>query len=153
MIEYFRHEAMNQTTVISGFAEIIGTGLDDEPECIRVPLSKFLQNIEQLLRVFNETLAVFRKECGEISLSGEQLSTLDPETDLTRYFSESCCIHFMTLKDISKHLVSLCTSVTINFGENLKLKTRFNFIVQSSEKLENLFTRPVGYLQKAYREE
>ena len=94
MIEYFRHEAMNQATVIAGFCEIIDNLLNKRSEPFNGTFPQTLHKIQQLIRNFNDTLTIFREECTFLNdATRELILSLDPVSDITAYFSKNCKIY------------------------------------------------------------
>ena len=152
MIEYFRHEAMNQATVISGFCEIIETFLIKNPRTFNDAFPPVLQKISSLVQTFNETLSAFHEECAEIALNESQLLALNPQADITSYISDSCRIQFDVLKDFAKEMVTITQSVTIEAIGNEVAAKKYLFIVESAVKLHELFLHPVVFLQSAVSE-
>lgn len=151
MIEYFRHEAMNQATVISGFCEIIGNlctqpGVSVE-DCFLLQLEK----IRKLVVNFHDTLMVFRDECTLEDGAEGILLEIDPAGDFTRFLSPGCAVHFTVLSEIAEVLNSTARLIDGNSIENSKIADRYKFIVESTGKLHELFLYPIAFLQETIK--
>ena len=151
MIEYFRHEAMNQATVISGFCEIIGNLIAAPEVTVDESFPPLLQKIRELILTFHETLMMFRDECTLENSSEEVLFSADATGDFTRFLSPGCSMHYAALRDIVKVLAGTVQSIDpVSIGSD-KIITRFQFITESITRLTDLLENPVGYLQNMIR--
>jgi hypothetical protein len=152
MIESFRHEAMNQATVIAGFCEIIENLLLKNPGSFNTVFPPALKKVEQLVGNFNDTLCAFRNECAFTGVTEEIVMSLDPAGDITGFFSESCKIHFTVLREIAKELASAARSIdAVSIGNN-DIHSRYCFVAESAIKLNDLFLFPIAFLQKMIEE-
>ncbi|MBN1575275.1 MAG: hypothetical protein JW913_01890 [Chitinispirillaceae bacterium] len=149
MIEYFRHEAMNQATVIAGFCEIIENLLVKQPFFSNNAFLPVLHKVEQLVRTFNDTLSVFREECMLIDATEEAMLSLDPAAEISAWLSESCRVRFSLLRDIADELDRTACSIETAAIENETIRNRYSFVCKSAARLDDLFLHPVAFLQKA----
>jgi hypothetical protein len=151
MIEYFRHEAMNQATVVSGFAEIISSLILKNPESASPEFNSALIKVRQIITTFNETLSVFREECSLNGIDENQLMALDPYGDILHYLSEGCRIHYKTLRDIAESLYGVTGSIEPSRITDAKIAERFTLVHESAAKLVDLFLHPLFFIQDAVR--
>ncbi len=152
MVESFRHEAMNQATVIAGFCEIIENLLIKNPGSFNTGFPPALKKVEQLIGNFNDTLSAFRNECAITGVTEEIIMSLDPAGDITGYFSESCQIHFTVLREIAKELDAVARSIDAASIGNSDIYSRYCFVGESAVKLNDLFLFPIAFLQKTIKE-
>lgn len=152
MIEYFRHEAMNQATVVFGFTEIINNLLQKTPEHASPEITSVLERIQRIIIIFNETLSVFREECSLEGVTREQLLAFDPYGDITQYLSEGCRVQYLTLRDVAETLYGVTGSLDLSKVADEKIADRFTLIHESAAKLVDLFLHPLLFLQRVVRE-
>ena len=130
MIEYFRHEAMNQATVISGFCEIIGNLCAQSGIRVDDYFLSQLEKIRKLVVNFHDTLMAFRDECALEDGAEGILLEIDPMGDFTRFLSPGCAVHFAVLSEIAEVLNATARLIDGKSIENSKIADRYNFIVE-----------------------
>jgi hypothetical protein len=148
MIGHFRHEAMNQATVIAGFCVLINYELEKAPCSANARFAQAMKAITQLLDVFTSSLNSFRKECSINGLSQQQLEDLDPSTKLNPYFSQGCGEQFSSLAAMAENISATAGSISKADIHDDKLYQRFQYIQESAAKLNELFTNPVFHMQR-----
>ena len=148
MIGHFRHEAMNQATVIAGFCVLINHELEKAPASASTRFAQSMQAISQLLDVFTSSLNVFRKECSIKGLSQQQLETLDPASDLSSYFSPGCSDRFASLTEMVENIAATADTISDSEIYDEKLIKRFQYVQESAARLNELFTNPVFHIQR-----
>ena len=148
MIGHFRHEAMNQATVIAGFCVLINQEMEKTPGSVNARFTQAMQSLTQLLNVFTSSLNVFRKECSLQGLSQQELETLDPSTDLNAYFLPECRERFTRLIQIAENVAATANSIADSDIHDEKLFKRFQYVQESAARLNELFTNPVFHIQR-----
>lgn len=148
MIGHFRHEAMNQATVIAGFCVLINHELEKAPYSANAKFAQAMKSITQLLDVFTSRLNAFRNECSIKGLSPQQLENLNPSTDLNPYFTNDCGEQFSSLAAMADNISATAGSIIKADILDDKLYQRFQYIKESAAKLNKLFTNPVSHMQR-----
>ena len=150
MIAHFRHEALNQVSVISGFCEIIENLLPLPPASNTTDFNLHLRKIKQLALSFNTTLQVFREECDLREMTEEMLHRMDPAGDLLPYLSPECAIQYTVLRETVEALFTEAKQLYKSCNEGEKIIDRCSYVVASSQRLHELFLRPFAYLRRNF---
>jgi hypothetical protein len=149
VIELFRHEAMNQATVIAGFCEIIENQLLKQSGSVSQEFLTVLHKVEKLIGSFNQTFAVFREESMEVEAQGSKRQVAFGE-DITSLLSPACRTHFGVLREIAAGLSVVADSIG---GEGIGssiIASRYVFVQEAASRLCTLFTDPANFIQKAF---
>ena len=151
MIEQFRHEALNQISVISGFSEIIENELLHFEHPINETFNTHLSKINQLALSFHQTLQVFREGCELKPLTEEAIRLLDPSDDILRYLSPECAIQYTVLKETAGALKNEAYGLEKTSSGSEKITDRSHFIVSSAERIHELFLHPFAFMQEVLK--
>ena len=148
MIEHFRHEALNQVSVISGFCEIIENQLPQPTAANTITFINHLRKIKQLALSFHTTLQVFREECDLKDMTEAMLQRMDPTGDILPYLSPECAIQYTVMKETVEALFAEAKQLHTSCNEGEKISDRCSYVVTSSKRLHELFLRPFEYIRQ-----
>ncbi len=139
---------MNQAMVLTGFCEVVRT-LEIKTEGAFSPgFFELFRRIERLTGTFNELLLAFRDESSCTGITDKEIMSLDREASIDTYLPEKCKTLFVALHDIAAEIDSISTSMAEFHYEGEPIGTRFDFVLQSVNRLYGLFDRPVVFLQE-----
>lgn len=151
MIEYFRHEVLNQISVISGFCEIIEHQLLKYEFTENDPFSLSLKKVRQLVGNFHSTLMVFREGCILQDVTEAIIMNADTADSIEQYLTPECRVQYEVLLRIAEALNGEAMVMRKSSSANEKMTERSAFIESSAERLLELFRHPVAYLQKTLK--
>jgi hypothetical protein len=145
VIEEFRHEALNQATVIAGFSEIIENLVQKQAMPIYPEFITTLRKIKVLIVSFSKALSAFREE--SIVCCAEGALPENPE-EIWGMLSPACRLHYDVLQEIAAELLKITEKITPDDIGNPHLANRFYMIQEAVRKVSVLLEDPVAYLKK-----
>ncbi len=151
MIEYFRHEVLNQISVVSGFCEIIEHQLLKYGFTENDPFSLSLKKVRQLVGNLHSTLMVFREGCILQDVSEAIIMTADPAGSIEQYLTPECSVQYEVLLRIAEALNDEAAAMRKSSDASEKMAERSVFVESSAERLLELFRHPVAYLQETLK--
>ena len=151
MIEYFRHEVLNQISVISGFCEIIEHQLLKYGFTENDPFSLSLKKVRQLVGNFHSTLMVFREGCILQDVTETIIMNADPADSIEQYLTPECRVQYELLLRIAEALNAEAMDMRKGSSASEKMAERSAFVESSAKRLLELFRHPVAYLQETLK--
>ena len=151
MIEYFRHEVLNQISVISGFCEIIEHQLLKYGYTENDPFSLSLKKVRQLVGNFHSTLMAFREGCVLQDVTETIIMNANPADSIEPYLTPECRVQYEVLLRIAEALNGEAMVMRKSSSASEKMTERSAFVESSAERLLELFRHPVAYLQETLK--